>query len=112
MNNKGVRKEQAKKKFAIHEEFRENEGRSEELFLVVLIILTDQSMANKCKGIGLHKLKDKEKNDSCLFDRLDNWTAGQLPGIEVPVHSTKDLTVSVIEQIQKMIRENSYEVKN
>ena len=92
MNNKVVYKKQAKKKFVIHEEFRDNDG--EDLFLVVLILLTDQSMANKCKGIGLFnfKLKDKEKNPICLFD----LAAGQLLSIEVPVHFSQELLISHI----------------
>ena len=106
MNNKVVHKKQAKKKFVIHEEFGDNDG--EDLFLVVLILLTDQSMANKCKGIGLFnfKLKDKEKNPICLFD----LAVGQLLSIEVPVYCTKDSTISVNENIRNMIRENYYQV--
>ena len=60
-----------------------------DLYLVLMIIFTDSSLAKKCKGIGLTKLEN-------VFDTND---------IKVNVNSNKDSALSVIEQIKKNLKE-------
>ena len=87
MNNPETTKQNGKKKFGIPEEFKD--GDMKDLYLVLMVIFTDGSLAKKCKGIGLIRLENVfEKNE-----------------LKLNVNSHKDSALSVIEQITKCLRE-------
>ena len=89
MNNNKTSKKHAKKKFAFSKNFHDGEG---PLFLVIMVIVTDTTNAKKCKGLGVVKLEDLQKND-----------------VNIYTNKSKDSTLSVIEQIHKAIGSNDPE---
>ena len=80
-------KTQRKKKFVFDKNFRDNP----DLYLIVMVMLVDPNKANKCKAIGIMRL------DQFLKDNSEK---------QIITHTTKDFTVGVIDQIQRIINGN------
>eukprot|EP00092_Neocalanus_flemingeri_P017839 GFUD01019303.1.p1 GENE.GFUD01019303.1~~GFUD01019303.1.p1 ORF type:complete len:1705 (+),score=380.42 GFUD01019303.1:51-5165(+) len=91
MNNPDTTKQNAKKKFGIPEEFKENDMK--DVYLVLMVVFTDGSLAKKCKGIGLTKLEN-------IFEKDE---------LKLNINSNKDSALSVIEQITKFLKEKDQE---
>ena len=79
-------KTQKKKKFVLDKNFRDNP----DLYLTVMVMLVEPNKANKCKAIGIMRL------DHFLKDNSEK---------QITTHSSKDYTVGVIDQIQRIINE-------
>ena len=80
-------KTQRKKKFVLDKNFKDNP----DLYLIVMVMLVDPNKANKCKAIGTMGL------DQFLKDNSEK---------QIITHTTKDYTVGVIDQIQRIINGN------
>ena len=79
-------KTQRRKKFVLDAKFRDNP----DLYLIVMVMLVDPSKANKCKAIGMMRL------DLFLKDNSEK---------QIITHTSKDYTVGVIDQIQRIMNE-------
>ena len=88
MDNKVSAEQNGNRKFVVPEEFMEDD-----LYLVLMVILTEGSQAKKCKGIGLTKLEPVCNTSELKLDITPN----------------KDSTVSTMDLITKCLKEKEHD---
>ena len=82
-------KKNMKKRFAFDKSFKTTPNS----YLVAMVVLTDNSGANKCKGVGVVK--------------LDNPDIDQDKAVDIEIRSTRNLSVPVPDIIKRFIKEES-----